>query len=144
MCFNKWVDNTILSKNDLQVIADWIKKFCVPAGIGRVPSSISSTYGGFTASQWKNWITVYSPVVLKGLLPPENLRCWLLFVRACLILCSNCVQKTDVISADLFLLQFCSQFQALYGPTSTTFDIHMHLKQTVRLWPSSCYMVLCI
>lgn len=98
--FSLWVEKAILSKNDLSIIGNNIKMFCVPAGIGRIPSNISSTYGAFTASQWKNWITIFSPVFLKGFLPPDDFRCWLLFVRACTLLCCNCIKKSDVTSAD--------------------------------------------
>ena len=117
----------------LSTISNNIKQFYVPAGIGRIPSLISSTFGAFTASQWKNLIMNYSPVLLKGLLPVEDYRCWLLFVRACSLLCSNCIQKINVTSADLFLLQFCRQCEHLYGPMSSTFNmhLHMHLKQTL-------------
>lgn len=38
----------------------------IPAGIGRLPTRISSHHG---AKQWKNWILIYSVVALKGLLP---------------------------------------------------------------------------
>lgn len=101
--------------------------FSVPAGIGRLPSSISSCYGAFTASQWKNWITIYSPLLLKGLLPQEHLRCWLLFVRACSLLCSNCIQKNAILSADTFFIQFCRECEYLYGSTGCTFNMHLHL-----------------
>ena len=131
--FTLWVERGTLSKMALSTISNNIKQFCVPAGIGRIPSSILSTFGAFTASQWKNWIMIYSPVLLKGLLPVEDYRCWLLFVRACSLLCSNCIQKTNVTSADLFPLQFCRQCECLYGPMSSTFNmhLHMHLKQTL-------------
>ena len=32
------------------------------------------------------WTTVISPIVLKGILPAEDLNCWLLFVNACQLL----------------------------------------------------------
>jgi len=48
--FSLWVE---MLKQDRSEICENIKKFCVPAGIGRVPSSISSSYGAYTASQWK-------------------------------------------------------------------------------------------
>ena len=107
--------------------------FSVPVAVGRLPSSILSSYRAYTASQWKNWITIYSPVVLKGLLPQEDFRCWLLFVRACSLLCSNCIRKADISSADLFLKKFCNKIEQLYGANSCTFNVHlnMHLKDTL-------------
>ena len=125
--FSLWVERDILTKEKMSILSNKIKMFSVPVGIGRLPSSISSSYGAYTASQWKNWITIYSPVVLKGLLLQEDFRCWLLFVRACSLLCSNCIKKADVLSADLYLVHFCRKVEELYGPTSCTFNMHLHM-----------------
>lgn len=85
-----------------------------------------SSFGAFTAAQWRNWITIYSPVVLKDQLPVEHLRCWLLFVQACQLLCYRIIKHSDVVAADLYLLQFCKQFEQLY-PNSCTMNLHLHL-----------------
>ena len=69
-----------------------IDLFTVPAVVGRLPSRIGSQYGGFTAKQWKNWILLYSAVALKGLLPSDDMRCWLLFVGACSLLCKPIIR----------------------------------------------------
>ena len=97
----------------------------------RLPAQISSNYGGFTAKQWKNWILIYSPVVLKGLLPNEHLGCWLLFVRACFNMCSPLITVSDVQCADMFLVQFCRRVEELYGEEAFTpnLHLHMHLKE---------------
>lgn len=104
-----------------------ISAFRVPAEVGRLPSRIGSLYGSFTAAQWRNWITVYSPVVLKGILPDDHFRCWLLFVRACCILCSRVIKAVDLSSADLFLLHFCKQVEEIYGWEACTVNMHLHL-----------------
>lgn len=130
--FEVWIDKQILTKEKLLDIESKLKLFHVPVGVGRVPSRISSCYGTFTANQWKNWITVYSPVLLKDILPSDHMNCWLLFVRACSILCSYCIKQTEVMSADLFLGMYCQKFQELYGNMSCSFNmhLHLHLKQT--------------
>jgi len=129
--FEVWLEKEIMTKPDVVEIENRLKHFHVPDGVGRIPSRVSSCYGTFTASQWKNWITIYSPIVLKGILPQEHLNCWLLFVRACNILCLHCIKVTDVISADQFLEHYCRKFQELYGNLSCSFNmhLHMHLKQ---------------
>ena len=66
--FQLWVSNDILSKHKLAVLEKHISSFHVPSYVGRLPAQISSNYGGFTAKQWKNWILIYSPIVLKGFL----------------------------------------------------------------------------
>ena len=84
--FKVWISLDILTKDNLTIIEDSVKVFTVPNYVGRLPINISSNYGGYTASQWQSWITLYSPVVLKDLLPSDHYRCWLLFVKACSIL----------------------------------------------------------
>lgn len=75
-----WIEKELLTKEKLIQIDSRINKFRVPADVGRVPSSISSSFGAFTANQWRNWITIYSAVVLKDLLPRDHMQCWLLYV----------------------------------------------------------------
>ena len=122
--FEVWVKQKLLS--DEALIENRVKHFIVPYDIGRLPSNISSGYGDFTANQWYNWITIYSPILLKGLLPPEHLRCWLLFVKACSITKSRIISVDVAKSADLFLLHFCRCFQSLYGAETCTPNIHLH------------------
>ena len=81
-----------------------MKQFITPYSAGRLPTSIGSGFGGFTANQWSNWITIFSPILLKEILPAEDFRCWLLFVRACFLLKPRFIRKMDVESADLYLL----------------------------------------
>ena len=42
------------------------------------------------------WTLAYSAVVLKGVIPDNHLVVWLLFVRACTILCSRVLKKSDL------------------------------------------------
>ena len=125
--FDFWVKNSILSKGDIEEIENRVSLFKVPTGVGRLPGRIGSRYGGFTANQWKNWILLYSPVVLKGLLPTNDMGCWLLFVRACRLICKAIVKIDDINSADLFFLQFCRRFEIIYGKEHCTPNMHLHL-----------------
>ena len=126
--FSLWVERCILSKQNVSTLCDKIKNLLsllvlegfqhlyhhVMVHLQRVSGKIGSLFTLF--------------------LPQDHFRCWLLFVRACSLPCSNCIQKTDVSSADLFLLQFCRQCEHLYGTTSCMFNmhlhVHLHLKQT--------------
>ena len=125
--FATWVELGILSNKSLTVIEKRIKQFNIPIDVGRIPSNIQASYKSFTANQWKNWIVIYSIVVLKDLIPAEHLRCWQLFVRSCVILCSYCIRLSDITAADVLLEQFCCQFIMLYGDKKATFNMHLHL-----------------
>ena len=62
---------------NLEEIERKVKFFHIPNSVGRLPINIASNYGGFKAIQWQSWVNVYSPVVLKGILPNVHLQCWL-------------------------------------------------------------------
>ncbi len=125
--FKVWIDKQLLSNAHLAQIESKISKFRTPINVGRVPANIASGHSGYTANQWSNWITLFSPVVLKDILPNDHLRCWLIFVRACSLLRHNTLRKQDLFTADLLLLQFCRLFHGLYGSDSCTPNMHLHL-----------------
>lgn len=127
-----WMNRNILCREDLLSIEILANKFRMPSDVGRLPTNISSGYGGFTANQWRYWITTYSPVVLKSILSKDHLQCWLLYVRACSILCRRFLRISDVITADSFLLQFCRKCEHLYGSDACTpnFHLHLHIKES--------------
>ena len=72
MHFIVWVQNDVLTKQALKKLEESLNHFNLPSGMGRLPSCISSCDGAFTANQWKIWVNVYSAVLLKYILPPEN------------------------------------------------------------------------
>lgn len=82
--FKIWLKQEIINNNDLSKINDLASQFTCPAGVGRIPFKVSSNYGSFTAAQWKTWITVYSAVVLKSILPPNH--CLLVTVCSSMLL----------------------------------------------------------
>ena len=57
-----------------------MSQLCVPDSVGRLPLKIGTGFSSFTADLWRNWTIGYSPVVLQGVLPREQLQYWLLFV----------------------------------------------------------------
>ena len=75
-----WLEEDIISKNDLATMEKRLKSFRVPHEVGRLPNHLSA-FNGFTANQCRSWITLFSPVLLKGIIPDDHLRCWLLLLR---------------------------------------------------------------
>lgn len=122
-----WIETGLLTPADLREVDDRTRTFCIPSGVGRLPVNIMSTYGGFKAEQWQTWITIYSAVVLKGVLPDNHLQTWLLFVHACCILGQRILPKRDILTADLLLLNYCKRFEQLYGKDKCTPNLHLHL-----------------
>ena len=131
--FKLWLAKGLLTKKKLKEIEMSIGKLDMGTGFGRLPKRIASNYGGYTASQWKNWTTVYSLYALKGVLPERHLQCWHTFVLACRYLSTPLISDTDLKKADLLFLKFAREFESLYKKKAVTINIHLHchLKECV-------------
>ena len=105
-----WTKHGILSYQNFVTIEDRVRAITTPKDIGRLPQKISSSFSGFTADQWKNWTTIFSVVCLKGILPQDHLNCWILFAKACNLLCTRVIHKNALEPADQFLQLFCKSF----------------------------------
>ena len=132
--FQLWMSKDILNKKKLKTLESKIKEIDIGTGFGRLPHKISSNYGGYTASQWKNWTTIYSTYALHGTIPETHLNCWHTFVIACRLLSVPVLSKTNLVKADLLLLKFCRQYEELYGKKSVTVNhhLHCHLKECIE------------
>ena len=121
-----WLDTSILTAADLQEVQERVDAVLVPTNIGRIPGKIAKSFSGFTADQWKNWVIVFSSYALHGILPDEHYRCRLLFVSACKLICAPLVQLRDIASSHSLLLQFCREYEKLYGKQRITPNMHLH------------------
>lgn len=125
--FCTWIDLGLLSNNDLNKLDSLINEFVIPNNTGRLPTHIKSNYLNFKAAQWSSWTIIYSPVLLKDILPIEHYKCWLLFVRATAILSQRIIRTQDVETADMLLEKFCKTVETLCGRSYCTINMHMHL-----------------
>ena len=121
-----WKEKRYLSDSNFDSLQKKIDSINPPANIGRIPSKISAGFSGFTAEQWMHWTILYSPVVLRDLLPLEDYTLWCIFSKACSLLCRPYIHERDVEKADELLLGFCSGFERRYGQESCTPNLHMH------------------
>ena len=122
-----------LLKDDFHIMQDIIDAFVVPDDVGRIPSKISS-FAGFTAEQWKNWTLLYSLPALKNILPFNHYNCWLLFVKACKLICCRSITLNQLEEAGTLLVSFCKKFEDLYGSAFCTINLHLHrhLKECIE------------
>ena len=110
-----WLEMLILSASDLERVQVKIDSSNVPSDLGRIPTKIAKMFSGFTAEQWKNWVTVFSLFALFRHLPKRDYSCWAHFVIACSLLCTTLVKLRDVGIAHDHLLKFCKEFEKIYG-----------------------------
>ena len=125
-----WLSTSALTTKTLELIQEKVDKMETPAHLGRIPQKISTIGSSFTADQWRNWVCVYSLYALHGILPSADYECMVLFVGACTLLLQP---REDLNTADRVLLQFCMQFERIYGKEKCTPNIHLHchIRETV-------------
>ena len=121
-----WIENDIITKDKMKVIQTRVDSIRVPSDIGRIPRKIASSFGGFTAEQWKNWVIVYSMFALRGILPQAHYSCWQAFVLSYYFLCRREISDTELKKADALLLKFCKNVENLYGNLAITPNMHLH------------------
>jgi len=82
------------------------------------------------------WGLIYSPAVLKGILPTKFLRHWLLFIEALFLLTQESIAKSQVYNAMDLMVQFTKGTEELYGLEHCSFNIHLgeHLGDAVLRW----------
>ena len=97
-----------------------------PEDTGRIPSNITSNFGGFTGNQWKNWTELFSLIVLQDKLTGAHLECWRHFILASRLLSKASLSTTELLLADALLLQFCRRCVSLYGDEVCTPNMHLH------------------
>ena len=125
-CMEIWLNKSILSKHDLQIIEQRISQLKAPHSAGRLPLKIASGFSGFTADQWKIWTISYSPIALRGILPREHLQYWLLYVKACSLICVRCLSKQNIELSDKYFKLFCCKFLDINGAQCCTPNMHLH------------------
>lgn len=128
-----WKELGYLNKPALESIQEKCDQFTIPCDVGKLPRKIVSGFDGFTADEFKNWTSLFSLVVLRGVIPRNDLQCFRKFVLACRYLTRRVITYADVIIADGLLHQFCIAFENLYGEGKVTPNMHLHnhLKQCV-------------
>lgn len=122
-----WKESKLLSKQQFENIQAEVDDICVPAEIGRIPHKIASNFSGFTADQWKNWVSIFSVPSLQNILPSEHFNCWLLFQEATNLILQPFISLSDLKRADEKLVNFCQEYEKVYGKSNCTPNMHMHL-----------------
>ncbi|ORY84831.1 hypothetical protein BCR37DRAFT_332475, partial [Protomyces lactucae-debilis] len=79
-----WLKSELLSRSDAEQIGREMANAgsSVPVAVARKPRDISAHFRSFKASQWYDFILIWSPILLNGRLPQFLLDGWLVFVEA--------------------------------------------------------------
>ena len=110
-----WKSQGYLSTPLLNNIQEEVDSIDSPSNIGHIPGKIAVGLASFTAEQWMWWTILYSPIVLRNVLPSEHYTLWCIFSKACSLLCRPYIHEREVEGEDELLLSFCHGFEQLYG-----------------------------
>ena len=121
-----WLTLGIISSTHFATLQNAVDQIVVPTDVGRISNKIVTGFSGFTADQFRNWITIYSMPVLYGILPTQHFECWRSFVLACRLLCKRKLSMSDLSLLDCLFIRFCTRVQTIYGESAITRNMHMH------------------
>ncbi|XP_056462598.1 uncharacterized protein LOC130402460 [Gadus chalcogrammus] len=116
-----------------------------PPSLTRYPRSVLSHRMFFKASEYRDILLFYGPVVFRGILATAYYNHFLLLSEAIFILLMESISVEMVDHAEKLLWNFCSQMCDLYGERYLTANVHLlvHLADSVRalgpLWTHSCF-----
>ena len=126
-----WVKTGIIGSVQFKTINKAISSLLIPPNVSfsRLPAIIESSKS-FTAEQWMLWVNFYSLYCLHGILPDAHFEVWRHFVLASRLLSKTSLTSDDITLADALLIRFCQRFEAIYGPSFVTPNIHLHAHLT--------------
>ena len=91
-----------------------------------------------------SWLITFSLFSLHDNFPNDDYQCWLLFVKACVIMCSQIIKIADVVVGHSLLMNFCRRFEQMYGKERVTPNMHMHTHLINVFWIMVLSTVLAI
>ena len=119
------------------------KMICVhpPSNITRCPRSLK-TRAFWKASEWKYFLILYAPIVLKGILPSKFYRHLLLLSNSAFVLLKENITQLELFHVSQYFQVFVEDFEKLYGKPNMSFNVHLllHITESVRNWgPFWCF-----
>ena len=126
MIIRLWLELKVLHVDQLNIIQDRVDAVDTASNIGSIPRKIASSFGGFTAEQWMNWTVIFSIFALKDILPTSDLEIYRNFVLACKAITTKIISLPDIHLFERYILNFCEQFEQVYGRSKVTPNMHMH------------------
>lgn len=105
-------------------------------------------YGNsWKASELRNVLLFFSPVVMKPLLPNEYYRHWLYLVNCCRLLQKKSITQEDLQLAKMLSFAFIWKIPALYGVEHVSYNVHLlnHIVEGTENWdaPWAYFAFLC-
>ncbi|XP_049515826.1 uncharacterized protein LOC125947007 [Dermacentor silvarum] len=97
------------------------------------------------ASEWRDWLLFFSPVVLKGFLPRKYYKNWTMFVALMHFCLQPSIPLDRIAEVKKLFVRFLKDYQELYGRECMSYNAHIllhmvdHVSQWGPLWGFSAY-----
>ncbi|XP_064459796.1 uncharacterized protein LOC135370047 [Ornithodoros turicata] len=97
------------------------------------------------ASEWRDWVLYFSPVVLKEYLPKTYYKNWTKFVQIMHFCLQSHVPVDKIGYVKKAMEEFLEEYEQLYGIHNMTYNAHIllhmvdHVKEWGPLWGFSAY-----
>ncbi|OAD79037.1 hypothetical protein PHYBLDRAFT_164121 [Phycomyces blakesleeanus NRRL 1555(-)] len=110
-----------------------VEKVVLPPNYTSLGTKIVKEFPYMKADEWKSWCLVYSPVILRDVLPLPEFKNSIEFVNACRYFTKPNVSEEDIEKGHKCLEEFCKGCETLYDLDllSPNMHLHLHLCQTM-------------
>ncbi|OAD70943.1 hypothetical protein PHYBLDRAFT_63988 [Phycomyces blakesleeanus NRRL 1555(-)] len=131
---DRWIKDEDIQDGDFVAMQKTAETMIVPGEYTSLNSKIGKQFSYMKADEWKSWVLVYSPVLLKDVLAKDRFENWINFVDACRLLIKPTITFNEVNTAHQFLQTFCTRCDELYNAEILTCNmhLHLHLRDTIR------------
>ena len=124
-----WVDEGVLTPDNLKNIQRKMNKIQVPADLGRIPRKIDCGEGfsNFTADQWRTFFTIYATTSLWEYLSAIDRTILTHFVRVCSVLVGRILTFDLIAEATERLIKIIKLIEERYGHDKVTPNLYLSL-----------------
>ena len=108
----------------------------LPDEILRMYRSYEKYGKSWKASELRNFLLFFSPVILRSLLPSLYYRHWMCLVNCCRLLQKKLMTQEDLQLAKLLALSFTGKIPELYGVEYVSYNVHLlsHIVEGTDNW----------
>lgn len=111
-----------------------------PTCFGKPPRDISKYRKGFKASEWMNWATIFSPILLKGRLPDPYYTEWVKFTEVIANFRTWAMTDAIIDSIEARIISFVQHYEQAYyqykasrvSACRSTIHYFLHLGDNIR------------
>src|ERR1700722_70958 len=124
-----WIGEGILNDIKLKIMQERADKIKFPSDLGRRPVriAIGEGFSNFTADMWKTFILIFAIPITWSFLEQIDRKILAYFVRACKILTSRELQKSELNEAFTKLVEVNKLIEHKYGQEKISPNLHLCL-----------------